>query len=92
MARRELLNPAAEILNVTPHWLRIEAKAGRMPHLKCGNRYIFDIELCEKFLTDKALENMKIEEKNESKYGVLRKVECKKGIERKWLNVNSRIS
>ena len=32
----------AEILNLPKAWLRAEADAGRLPHLKIGYRYRFD--------------------------------------------------
>ena len=75
MAKRLLLNPAADALGVTPHFLRTEAKAERIPHLKCGNRYIFDIEQVEEWLKKKALDNVKSQEgENGVQYGKLRKV------------------
>ena len=75
MGKRMLLNPAAETLGVTPHFLRTEAKAGRIPFLKSGNRYIFDVEQVEEFLHNKAMENMKPIDPKISQYGVLRKVQ-----------------
>lgn len=58
MSKRMLLTQAAAELGVTPHFLRLEAKAGRIPYIMAGNRYIFDVEQCEQFLKAKALENM----------------------------------
>jgi excisionase family DNA binding protein len=74
MARRLLLNPAAEALGVTPHFLRAEAKAERIPHIRCGNRYLFDIDQVEEFLRLKALENVRFETSDNVSYGTLRKV------------------
>jgi len=74
MGKRMLLNPAAEVLGVTPYFLRVEAKAGRIPYLKSGNRYIFDIEQVEDFLKNKALQNMSTENENTAGYGTLRKI------------------
>jgi len=74
MGKRMLLNHAAEALGVTPYFLRTEAKAGRIPYLKSGNRYIFDIEQVEGFLKDKALQNMNRENENTAGYGTLRKI------------------
>ena len=59
MGKRLLLNPAAEVLGVTVHYLRTEIKSGRMPYLKAGNRYIIDVEQVEEYLKCKAIENMK---------------------------------
>ncbi|MBU3173698.1 hypothetical protein [Clostridium estertheticum] len=73
MRKRLLLKDAAEALGVTAHYLRTEAKAGRICHLRCGNRYIFDIEQCEEFLRNKAMENVKPSIENIAQYGVLRK-------------------
>lgn len=74
MARRLLLNPAAEELGVTPHFLRTEAKAKRIPHIRCGNRYVFDIDQVEEFLRLKALENVQSKPCDNVSYGTLRKV------------------
>lgn len=73
MARRMYLNDAAVALGVTPHFLRTKARAGEIPHLKAGNRYVFDIEQCEEFLKNEAMTNVKHEE-TVKQYGVLRKV------------------
>ena len=73
MGTRALLNPTAEALGITPHRLRIMAKSGEIPVLKCGTKYVFDIEQCEAFLKNKAMENVKSVEINQG-YGVLRKI------------------
>ena len=74
MAKRLLLNPAAEALGVTPHFLRTEAKAGRVPFFWAGNRFVFDIEQVDEFLKKKALENLKAQQGGAVGYGILRKV------------------
>jgi excisionase family DNA binding protein len=74
MAKRLLLNPAAEALGVTPHFLRTEAKAERIPHIRCGNRYLFDVDQVEEFLKQRAIANVKIEPYVNASYGVLRKI------------------
>jgi len=78
MARRMLLKEAAEELGVSRHFLYTEARAGRIPHFRSGNRYIFDIEQVDEFLRRKALENVR-EEKDENEkvvqYGQLRRIE-----------------
>jgi excisionase family DNA binding protein len=74
MIRRLLLNEAAKELGVSPHYLRVEAKAGRLPHLRVGNRFLFPIEQVEEFLKQKALENVKNETSDNDSYGTLRKV------------------
>jgi hypothetical protein len=75
MSRRMYLNDAAKALEVAPYALRTMAKTGGIPCWKSGNRYIFDIEQCEEYLRNKAMENVeKIEEPTQ--YGVLRKIKA----------------
>jgi hypothetical protein len=45
-----------------------------VPYLTSGVKYIFDIELCEEFLRNEAMKNVKTEE-SPNQYGVLRKIE-----------------
>ena len=73
MSRRLLLNQAAEVLGVTVHYLRTEVKAGRMPYLRAGNRYIIDVEQAENFLKNKAIQNMNPMSEEVAQYGMLRK-------------------
>jgi len=77
MAKRMLLKDAAEKLGVSKHFLYREARAGRIPHFRSGNRYIFDVEQVDEFLKNKAMENIR-EQKDEKvfRYGVLRKIEA----------------
>ena len=73
MGTRALLNATAEALGITPHRLRVMAKNGEIPVLKCGAKYVFDIEQCEIFLKNKAMENVKSVETKDG-YGVLRRI------------------
>ncbi len=77
MARRMLLKDAAEALGVTKHFLYTNARAGKIPHFRAGNRYIFDIEQVDEFLKQKALENVREEQEDKKviQYGQLRRIE-----------------
>lgn len=75
MARRAYLKQAAEELQLPPHRIRQMAKRGEIPCFMCGNRYVFDIDQCEEFLRNKAMENVKNTEPV-GQYGVLRKIAC----------------
>ena len=44
----------ARRLRVTQAWLRDEAEAGRVPHLKAGQRLLFDADAVERVLLDRA--------------------------------------
>lgn len=74
---RMLLKDAAKALGVSKHFLYTEARAGRIPHFRAGNRYIFDVEQVDEFLRQKALENVK-EGKNERivNYGMIRRIKA----------------
>lgn len=73
MSKRLLLKEAAKVLGMSQHYLRTEIKAGRLPYLCAGNRYILDVEQVEEFLKDKALENME-SNCNVVDYGRLRRI------------------
>jgi excisionase family DNA binding protein len=73
MGKKAYIKQAAAELGLTEYQLRRMAKEGKLPFLKSGVKYIFDIELCEEALKKQALENMKVEEPTKQ-YGVLRKV------------------
>jgi len=66
-----LLKDAALALGVTKHFLYTEARAGRIPHFRAGNRYIFDIEQVDEYLKQRALANIRSEAPS---YGKLRKI------------------
>ena len=46
----------AERLGVPVEWLRVEAEAGRIPHLKARWRLLFNPETVERVLLDRARE------------------------------------
>ena len=48
------LGPLARLLGVTSRWLRAEAEAGRLPHLPAGNTILFDADLVERLLAERA--------------------------------------
>jgi hypothetical protein len=48
------LGPMARLLGVTSRWLRGEAEAGRIPHLPAGNTILFDADLVERLLAERA--------------------------------------
>jgi hypothetical protein len=45
---------AARRVGVTARWLRDEANAGRVPHLRAGTRYLFDLTTLTQALVDRA--------------------------------------
>ena len=45
---------AARLLHIPPGWLRAEAEAGRLPHLRAGTAYLFDVDLVERLLLVRA--------------------------------------
>ena len=44
----------AHRLGVTVSWLKDEADAGRIPHLKAGKRYLFEPQTVEQVLAKRA--------------------------------------
>jgi hypothetical protein len=48
------LGPMARLLGVTTGWLRAEAEAGRLPHLPAGKTILFDADLVERLLAERA--------------------------------------
>lgn len=73
MSKKAYLKVAAIELGLTEYQLRRMAKEHKIPFLMSGNRYVFDIELCEEFLKNEAIQNAKSVE-NVDRYGTLRKV------------------
>jgi len=72
-----LLKDAANALGLSKHFLYTEARAGRIPHFRAGNRYIFDIDQVDEFLKKKALENVRTDSNEKVvKYGQLRRIEA----------------
>ncbi len=49
------LRRAATRLGVPAAWLRAEARAGRVPHLRVGRRLLFNLAAVESVLLDRAL-------------------------------------
>jgi len=52
----------ASRLGVKTAWLRSEAAAGRLPHVKAGNLYLFDPKTVERVLLERAQESSPAEE------------------------------
>jgi hypothetical protein len=48
------LGPAARLLRVPAKWLRGEAQAGRIPHLKADGAFLFDVALVQRILLRRA--------------------------------------
>jgi hypothetical protein len=48
------LGPTARLLSVPATWLRAEADAGRLPHLRAGSSYLFDVDTIERLLLERA--------------------------------------
>jgi hypothetical protein len=48
------LGQMARCLGVPAAWLRAEAEAGRVPHLKAGKALLFDSETVERLLLERA--------------------------------------
>ncbi len=45
---------AARRVGVTARWLRDQAEAGRVPHLRAGTRYLFDLAALTEALCSRA--------------------------------------
>ena len=57
MKRKEILlslGAMARQLGVTTRWLREEAEAGKLPHLKAGERYLFEVNTVVSILVQRA--------------------------------------
>jgi hypothetical protein len=48
------LGPTARFLRVPVAWLREEALANRVPHLRAGRQLLFDLDKVERILTIRA--------------------------------------
>jgi len=48
------LSVTASRLHVPATWLRAEAEAGRIPHLRAGKRLLFDLVVVERILLERA--------------------------------------
>jgi hypothetical protein len=69
-----LIKELHDTIGLTEWDIRQRAKTGRIPCLKSGNRYIFDIDLVEEFLKNEAMNNVKQAETSYNKYGTLRRI------------------
>jgi hypothetical protein len=58
------LNRAARRLGVPSRWLRAEANAGRVPCLRAGTRYLFEMSA----LTETLAERLRLIARNEEKF------------------------
>jgi hypothetical protein len=50
------LGMTARILHVPASWLREQAEADLLPHLRAGKAILFDLDLIEKILIERARE------------------------------------
>ena len=48
------IGPTARLFRVPVAWLRKEAEAGRVPHLKADKAFLFDPEAVEQVLLERA--------------------------------------
>jgi excisionase family DNA binding protein len=76
MGKKAYIKQAASELGLTEYQLRRMAKEGKLPFLKSGVKYIFDIELCEEFLRKQAIENINRVNDDTVEYGTLRKIKA----------------
>jgi excisionase family DNA binding protein len=49
----------AEVLKLPEDWIKAEADAGRIPHIKIGKRYRFNLNTVVGVLADRAAKNAK---------------------------------
>ncbi len=56
-----ILSAMARRLRVPTKWLREEAEAGRIPHLKADTALLFDRELVERLLLERARQTSPVE-------------------------------
>jgi hypothetical protein len=54
------LGPMARLLGVTTRWLRAEAEAGRLPHVPADKTILFDADLVERLLGERARQTPRI--------------------------------
>lgn len=75
MGKKTYLKQAATELDLTEYQLRRMAKEHKIPFLKSGARYIFDLDLAKEYLRNEAMENAKpVETNNNQQYGTLRRI------------------
>jgi hypothetical protein len=54
------LGVTARLLHVPAWWLRSEAEAGRIPHLRAGKVLLFDPDLVERLLIERARKGVRL--------------------------------
>ena len=75
MAKRAALVEAAKRLGLSRHYLYTEARAGRIPHLKAGTKYVFDVDQVDEFLKRKCMERVReADSESAEQYGRIRKI------------------
>jgi hypothetical protein len=52
--RPSTLHAVSRALGLPAQWLREEANSGRIPCLRAGDRFLFDLELVRKIVNDRA--------------------------------------
>jgi hypothetical protein len=54
------LGAMARFLGVTTKWLRAEADADRLPHLRADERYLFEPEIVNAMLVERARKGVQV--------------------------------
>lgn len=75
VSERLNIKDTAKRFGLSEYGLRQGAKEGRYPHIKVGNKYIFDVELLEQCLKQEAKSNLRKAD-NQSSFGSLRAVKA----------------
>lgn len=73
MGKKMLIKALHEATGLSEWDIRQRAKSGRIPAIKSGNRWIFDIDLVNEYLKNEAMSNVRPEEPVKQ-YGVLRRI------------------
>lgn len=60
MGKKLRLKEAAKEIGVSEYFLRTEIKAGKLPFIMTGNRYLLDLDQINEYLSIKAIENMSL--------------------------------
>lgn len=79
MGKKLSVKDAAICVGLSEWELRQGIKTGRYPALKIGQgrgKYIIDLELLEARIEELMLSNIKTEEKEDTAYGIIRKINC----------------
>jgi excisionase family DNA binding protein len=51
----------AQVLKLPEHWVKAEADAGRLPHLRIGKRYLFNLNAVVAVLAERAASGRGVE-------------------------------